>query len=210
VALQALSAVLGGTQSLHCNGKDEALALPTAENAATALRTQQILLHESGVANAVDPVGGSYTIETRTNAIEAEASALLDRIEALGGTLAAIETGYIQREIRESAYRAQQAIDSGAAVVVGVNKYTDEAAASGVQVFSLDPEMEQEQIGRLRALRSSRSEQAWRQSLDAVALAARGGDNLVPPVIAAVEQRATVGEIADTLRRIFGEYQGAE
>jgi len=210
VALQALSAVLGGTQSLHCNGKDEALALPTEQNAATALRTQQILLHESGVANAVDPVGGSYTIETRTNAIEAEASALLDRIEALGGTLAAIETGYIQREIRESAYRAQQAIDSGAAVVVGVNKYTDEAAASGVQVFSLDPEMEQEQIGRLRALRSSRSEQAWRQSLDAVALAARGGDNLVPPVIAAVEQRATVGEIADTLRRIFGEYQGAD
>jgi methylmalonyl-CoA mutase N-terminal domain/subunit len=210
VALQALSAVLGGTQSLHCNGKDEALALPTAESATTALRTQQILLHESGVANTVDPVGGSYTIEERTNAIEADASALLDRIEALGGTLTAIETGYIQREIRESAYRAQQAIDSGAAVVVGVNKYTDEAAASGVQVFSLDPEMEQEQIGRLRALRSSRSEQAWRQSLDAVALAARGGDNLVPPVIAAVEQRATVGEIADTLRRIFGEYQGAD
>ena len=210
VALQALSAVLGGTQSLHCNGKGEALALPTEENAATALRTQQILLHESGVANTVDPVGGSYTIEARTNAIEADASALLDRIEALGGTLTAIETGYIQREIRESAYRAQQAIDSGAAVVVGVNKYTDEGDAGGVQVFSLDPEMEQAQIDRLRALRSSRSEQTWRQSLDAVAQAARGGDNLVPPVIAAVEQFATVGEIADTLRGIFGEYQGAD
>ena len=210
VALQALSAVLGGTQSLHCNGKDEALALPTAASATTALRTQQILLHESGVANTVDPVGGSYTIEERTSAIEAGASALLDRIEALGGTLTAIETGYIQREIRESAYRAQQAIDAGAVVVVGLNKYTDQVDGHGVQVFSVDPDMEQAQIDRVRALRSTRSEQAWRQSLDAVAQAARGSDNLVPPVIAAVEQRATVGEIADTLRRIFGEYQGAD
>jgi methylmalonyl-CoA mutase N-terminal domain/subunit len=210
VALQALSAVLGGTQSLHCNGKDEALALPTEESATTALRTQQILLHESGVANTVDPVGGSYTIEERTSAIEAGASAMLDRIEALGGTLTAIETGYIQREIRESAYRAQQAVDSGAAVVIGVNRYTDDTDSHGAQVFSVDPEMEQAQIDRLRALRLSRSEESWQQSLDAVEQAARGGDNLVPPVIVAVEQRATVGEIADTLRRVFGEYQGAE
>jgi methylmalonyl-CoA mutase N-terminal domain/subunit len=210
VALQALSAVLGGAQSLHCNGKDEALALPTEDSATTALRTQQILLHESGVANTVDPVGGSLTIEQRTIEIEAGASALLDRIEALGGTLAAIETGYIQREIRESAYRAQQEIDSGRAVVVGVNRYTDDARVPGVQVFTIDPTMEQAQVDRLRALRASRSEEGWRRSLDVVEQAARGGDNLVPPVIAAVEQHATVGEIADTLRRVFGEYQAAD
>ena len=210
VALQALSAVLGGTQSLHCNGKDEALALPTEESASTALRTQQILLHESGVANTVDPVGGAYTIEERTSTIEAAASALLDRIASLGGTLAAIETGYIQREIRESAYRAQQAIDSGAAVVVGVNKYTDEANAQRVDVFTIDPEIERTQIERLRALRLSRSDAAWRRSLDAVEQAARGTSNLVPPVIDAVEQRATVGEIADALRRVFGEYQAVD
>jgi methylmalonyl-CoA mutase N-terminal domain/subunit len=210
VAIQALSAVLGGTQSLHCNGKDEALALPTEENATTALRTQQILLHESGVANTVDPVGGAYTIEARTSTIEADASALLDRIAALGGTLAAIETGYVQREIRESAYRAQQAIDAGTAVVVGVNRYTDDGAAQRVDVFSIDPEIERTQSERLRALRLSRSDAAWRRSLDAVEQAARGGSNLVPPVIDAVEQRATVGEIADTLRRVFGEYQAVD
>jgi methylmalonyl-CoA mutase N-terminal domain/subunit len=214
VALQALSAVLGGTQSLHCNGKDEALALPTEDSATTALRTQQILLHESGVANTVDPAGGSFTIETRTSEIESGASALIDRIEALGGTLAAIETGYIQREVRESAYRAQQAIDSGAAVVVGVNRYADDPGAAagspGPGVFAIDPAVEQAQIDRLRTLRTSRSEDAWRRSLGAVERAARGGDNLVPPVITAVEQHATAGEIADTLRRVFGEYQAAD
>ena len=210
VALQALAAVLGGTQSLHCNGRDEALAIPTEESAAIALRTQQILLHESGVANTVDPVGGSYTIEERTNAIEAGARALLDRIDALGGTLTAIETGYIQREIRESAYRAQQAIDSGAAVVVGVNRYAADADTRGAEVFRIDPDMEQSQIDRVRALRSSRSQTSWQQALDVVEHAARGSGNLVPAVIEAVERRATVGEIADTLRRVFGEYQGAE
>jgi methylmalonyl-CoA mutase N-terminal domain/subunit len=217
VALQALSAVLGGTQSLHCNGKDEALAPPTEDSATTALRTQQILLHESGVANTVDPVAGAYTIEERTGEIEAGAAALLERIDALGGTLTAIETGYIQREIRESAYRAQQAIDSGATVVVGVNRHAGEASGRGTQakgrqpmVFTIDPAIEDAQIDRLRALRTSRSDHAWRQSLDAVEQAARGGDNLVPPVIAAVEHHATVGEIADTLRRVFGEYHAAD
>jgi methylmalonyl-CoA mutase N-terminal domain/subunit len=207
VALQALAAVLGGTQSLHCNGRDEALAIPTAESAAIALRTQQILLHESGVANTVDPVGGSYTIEERTAAIEAAAAGLLERIDALGGTLTAIETGYIQREIRESAYRAQQAIDAGTSVVVGVNRYTDAGDASGAEVFRLDPQMEQAQVERVRALRARRSGKSWRQALDGVATAARGGDNLMPPVISAVENLATVGEIADTLRQVFGEHQ---
>ena len=210
VALQALSAVLGGTQSLHCNGKDEALALPTEENATTALRTQQILLHESGVANTVDPVGGAYAIEEMTSRLEADASSMIERIDALGGTLTAIETGHIQGEIRESAYRAQQAVDAGTAVVVGVNRFTDDAHRHMTQVFQVDPAMEQAQVDRVRALRQSRSETAWRESVSAVERAARGGDNLVPPVIAAVEQLATVGEIADTLRGVFGEYRAAD
>ena len=210
VALQALSAVLGGTQSLHCNGKDEALALPTQESATTALRTQQILLHESGVANTVDPIGGAYAIEEMTNALESDTAAILDRIDALGGTLAAIETGHIQRDIRESAFRAQQAIDAGASVVVGVNAFMDDAASLTTEVFQIDPAIERTQVDRLRALRQSRSEGPWRDSLAAVERAARGSENLVPPVIEAVEQRATVGEIADTLRAVFGEYRAAD
>ena len=210
VALQALAAVLGGTQSLHCNGKDEALALPTEESATTALRTQQILLHESGVANTVDPVGGAYTIEALTGRLEAEAASMIARIDALGGTLTAIETGYIQRDIRDSAYRAQQAVDAGEAVVVGVNRFTDDTNRHVTQVFRVDPAIELAQVDRLRTLRQSRSESAWRESLSAVERAARGADNLVPPVIAAVEQLATVGDIADTLRGVFGEYRAAD
>jgi methylmalonyl-CoA mutase, N-terminal domain len=210
VALQALAAVLGGTQSLHCNGKDEALGLPTEESAATALRTQQILLHESGVANTVDPVGGSYTIERLTSSIEAAASALLERIDVLGGTLAAIEAGYIQREIREAAYRAQQDVDSGAAVVVGVNRHADQREQHGTHVFRVDPDIEQAQVDRIRAVRAGRDQTRWLQSLGAVEQAARGGDNLMPPVIAAVEQHATIGEISDVLRRVFGEYRAVD
>jgi len=210
VALQALAAVLGGAQSLHCNGKDEALALPTEKSATTALRTQQILLHESGVANTVDPVGGAYTIEELTSRLEAGAAAMIERIEALGGTLTAIETGYIQREIRESAYRAQQAVDAGTAVVIGVNRFTADAGSHAAQVFHVDAALEQAQIDRVRAVRQSRRDGPWRESLAAVERAARGSDNLVPPVIAAVEQLATVGEIADTLRGVFGEYRAAD
>ncbi len=206
VALQALAAVLGGTQSLHCNGRDEALALPTEDSATIALRTQQIILHESGVANTVDPFGGAYAIEERTNRIEREASELIERIDRMGGTLTAIETGYIQREIQDAAYRAQQAVDAGEAVVVGVNRFADDAP-SNVDVFRVDPEIERRQIDRVRALRASRSEQEWRTALAGVEQAARDGSNLVPPIVAAVEKRATLGEIADTLRRAFGEYQ---
>ena len=206
VALQALAAVLGGTQSLHCNGKDEALALPTEESATIALRTQQILLHESGVANTVDPAGGAWAIEEMTARLEDEARQMLERIEGLGGTLAAIESGFIQREIQESAYRAQQAIDSGEAVVVGVNKYADTAGVSP-DVFRVDAQVEQQQVARVRAFRASRSDTEWRAAIGAVEQAARGSANLVPPVIAAVEARATLGEIADTLRRVFGEYR---
>jgi methylmalonyl-CoA mutase N-terminal domain/subunit len=206
VSLQALAAVLGGTQSLHCNGKDEALGLPTEESATLALRTQQIILHESGVANTVDPVGGSYAIEAMTNRIEDEARALLDRIDALGGTLVAIETGHIQRHIQDAAYAAQQAIDTGAAVVVGVNRYQDESAAPA-NVFRIDPEVERQQVERVRALRASRSEREWHEAIAAVENVARGGGNLVPPIIDAVEKRATLGEIADAMRRAFGEYE---
>jgi methylmalonyl-CoA mutase N-terminal domain/subunit len=207
VALQALAAVLGGTQSLHCNGRDEALALPTEESARIALRTQQIIASESGVANTVDPVAGSYAIETLTQAIEHGATDILDRIERTGGTLAAIEAGLIQREIQESAYRAQLAIDSGDTAVVGVNTFTEKAGNDGaVPLFQIDPEIERRQIDRVHQLRTSRSRAEWSAALAGVTATARGGSNLVPSIVAAVEARATIGEIADALRTVFGEY----
>jgi methylmalonyl-CoA mutase N-terminal domain/subunit len=205
VALQALAAVLGGAQSLHCNGRDEALGLPSEESARTALRTQQIVLHESGAANTVDPTGGAWEIEDRTNRIEHEAGLLLERIESMGGTLRAIESGFMHREIQEAAYRTQQAMDSGRLTVVGVNRFAGEAPP--IPVFQVDPAAEREQIERLRALRASRSKAEWETALHTVELTARGGENLVPSVIAAVDARATIGEIADTLRRVFGEHR---
>jgi methylmalonyl-CoA mutase N-terminal domain/subunit len=209
VTLQALAAVLGGTQSLHCNGKDEALALPTEDSATIALRTQQILLHESGVANTVDPVGGSYAIEDMTNRIEQDAAILMARIDSAGGTLAAIDAGVIQRQIQDSAYQAQQAVDSGASVVVGVNQYVEDARPS-VEVFRVDPAVERRQIDRVRALRAGRDTSRWRTALDAVERTAAGSDNLVPVIVAAVEHQATLGEIADSLRGVFGEYRATE
>jgi methylmalonyl-CoA mutase N-terminal domain/subunit len=208
VALQALSAVLGGTQSLHCNGRDEALGLPTEESATIALRTQQILLHESGVANTVDPVGGAYAIEEMTTRIEREASDLIARIDAMGGTLAAIESGYVQRQIQEAAYVAQRAIEDGSAIVVGVNRYEDDSAGQ-TEVFRLDPQIERDQVERLRALRASRSQADVSSALAAIDRAARGTENLMPPIVAAVEARVTLGEIADALRAVFGEYRDA-
>jgi methylmalonyl-CoA mutase N-terminal domain/subunit len=205
VALQALAAVLGGTQSLHCNARDEALALPTEQSATIALRTQQILLHESGVANIVDPMGGSYAIESMTNEIERDATDLLARIDGLGGTLAAIESGFIQRSIQDAAYAAQRAVDAGNAIVVGVNKYAAPEQAR-LEVFTVDPALEREQVERVRAVRGSRSASEWRSALDAVEAAARGGENLVPAIVTAVEKRATLGEVADALRSVFGEY----
>ncbi len=206
VAIQALSAVLGGTQSLHTNGRDEALALPTEDSARIALRTQQIIAAESGVTNTVDPFGGSYYIEHLTHAIERGARELLARIDALGGTLAAIESGYIQRQIQDSAYRAQMAVDTGASVVVGVNRYTTDEA-DRIEVFSLDPALERAQVDRVQALRARRDATAWQAALAGIASAAQGSDNLVPAIVAAVEANATVGEIADTLRAVFGEYR---
>ena len=210
VALQAMAAVLGGTQSLHCNGRDEALALPTEESARIALRTQQIIASESGVANTVDPFAGSYAIETMTDAIERGAEEILVKIERAGGTLAAIEAGLIQRDIQESAYRAQLAVDAGTATVVGVNTFAAEKGSGVSQPLSLltiDPEIERQQIERVRAVRASRSADAWTAALAGVTQAARDGSNLVPPIVAAVEARATIGEISDTMRAVFGEHK---
>ncbi|HWK11566.1 MAG TPA: methylmalonyl-CoA mutase family protein [Vicinamibacterales bacterium] len=206
VALQALAAVLGGTQSLHCNGRDEALALPTEESARIALRTQQIIAFESGVANTVDPAGGSYVLEEQTDRIEREALALIERIDALGGTLPAIEAGVVQREIQDAAYRAQQQVDSGETIVVGVNRFaTNETAA--IETMRIDPEMEARQVAAVADVRRRRDADTWRAAIDAVVAAARGTDNLVPPIIAAVEAYATLGEISDALRGVFGEHE---
>ena len=204
VTVQALAAVLGGAQSLHCNGRDEALALPTEESATLALRTQQIIAYESGVANTVDPVGGSYEIESRTTEIETNAMAMLNRIEAAGGTLAAIESGIIQREIQESAFRTQQAIESGESPVVGVTKFQTEDAAA-IPIFRVDSDIESAQRARVAAVRAKRDASHWRAAIDAVRDAARGDANLVPLVVAAVQAKATVGEISDAMREVFGE-----
>ena len=183
VALQALAAVMGGTQSLHCNGRDEALALPTEASARLALRTQQVIAAESGVANTVDPFGGAYAVEELTNRIEDEARALLDRIDASGGTLAAIEAGIIQREIQESAYRAQQEIDAGERVVVGVNRFAIRRGVGNRHVADGSGYRAPPDRARAASARGARG-RGWRAALDAVAAAARDGSNLVPPIIA--------------------------
>jgi methylmalonyl-CoA mutase N-terminal domain/subunit len=206
VAVQALAAVLGGTQSLHCNGRDEALALPTEDAARIALRTQQIISAESGAANTVDPVGGAWAIEARTDQIERDARALLDEIDAGGGPLAAIESGRVQRQIQDAAYRAQQAVDRGESVIVGVNRYaTDEPAR--IALLELDPETERRQAAAVRAVRQSRDAASWQRAIADLERAAGDGSNLVPVTIAAVEAHATLGEIADALRRVFGEHR---
>ena len=206
VALQALAAVLGGTQSLHCNGRDEALALPTEASAAIALRTQQIIGAETGVTNTIDPVAGSYAIEALTTEIERDAAALIERIDSLGGTLEAIESGFVQRAIQDAAYRTQQAIDRADQIVVGVNAFTSDEPV-GIDLLRVDPEVERQQIERVRQVRAGRSAGEWRAALDRVTRAASSDENLMPPIIAAVEARATVGEISNALRAVFGEYR---
>jgi methylmalonyl-CoA mutase N-terminal domain/subunit len=206
VTVQALAAVLGGAQSLHCNARDEALGLPTEHSATLALRTQQILLHETGVASTADPLGGAYEVEALTGQVEREARAIIERIDALGGALAAVERGFVQHEIHESAYRAQQAIESGASVVVGLNRYQATGSTS-LAPFGVDPALEAQQIERVREVRARRSRAAYQAAIAAVEAAARSSDNLVPPVLHAVEAHATVGEIADALRRVFGEHR---
>jgi methylmalonyl-CoA mutase N-terminal domain/subunit len=206
--IQALSAVLGGAQSLHTNARDEALALPTEESARLALRTQQILAHESGVTETPDPLAGSYYIETLTSRLEAAAQEYLDEIDAAGGTLAAIEAGFQQRQIQESAYRVQQAIEAGDQVVVGVNRFRDEAGLSVPRpIQRIDPEGERRQIERVRRVRTERDAAAWEAALGRLEECARGGENLMPAMIEAVRAYATVGEISDRLRTAWGEHR---
>jgi methylmalonyl-CoA mutase, N-terminal domain len=205
-AIQALGAVLGGCQSLHTNSMDEALALPTEDSALIALRTQQILAHETGVANTVDPVAGSYAIENLTDRIEAGARDYIARIDANGGMLRAIETGYVQGEVQKAAYEYQRAIERGERVVVGVNKFQSDEARS-IPTLRLDPEVERDQIKRVQAVRARRDAALTKQALAEVDSRARSGANLMPAICSAVETFATVGEISDTLRRVFGEYQ---
>ena len=208
VSMQAVAAVLGGAQSLHTNGKDEALSLPTEESARLALRTQQIIAHESGVTNTADPFGGSYYIEQLTDEIERGALEYIARIDAMGGTLTAIEKNYIQNEIQNAAYRYQQSVEHGEAVVVGVNKF-QQADQQAPATFRLDPELERQQVERLRELRASRSAAVVEERLGALERAARSSDNLMPHILACAEAHATVGEISDRLRKVFGEYREA-
>ncbi len=208
VALQALAAVLGGTQSLHTNSRDEALWLPTEESVQIALRTQQIIGYESGVTDAIDPLGGSYYVEHLTDRLEAQAMDYLSRIDAMGGAVAAIEMGYVQREIQESAYRQQQAMEKGENIVVGVNRFTDEQKVR-LPRLAVDPAIEREQTERLSALRARRDNAAVFARLHDLSNAARGTENLVPLILEAVRAYATLGEICAALREVFGEYQQA-
>jgi methylmalonyl-CoA mutase N-terminal domain/subunit len=206
VAVQAMAAVLGGTQSLHCNGRDEALALPTEESARIALRTQQIIAAETGVADTVDPVGGAWTIEAKTDEIARDAHALIETIDAAGGTLAAIERGWIQRQIHDAAYATQQAIDRGETVIVGLNRHSSDAPTP-IPVLEIPPGVEERQRAAVAAVRASRDASACRAALADVSATARRGGNLVPAVIQAVQQRATLGEISDAMRDVFGTYR---
>jgi methylmalonyl-CoA mutase N-terminal domain/subunit len=205
-AIQAMAAVLGGTQSLHTNSFDEALALPTEASARIALRTQQVIAFESGAPQTVDPLAGSYYIESLTDEIEKRAVAYLEKIEAMGGMLKAIERGYVQQEIQNAAYQFQQAVDREQAIVVGVNRFQTQHE-SGVPIQRIDPALESKQVERLRSLRAKRNPETWQAALRAVEDTARTGENLMPRILAAVEANATVGEISDAMRRVYGEYK---
>lgn len=205
VALQAMASVLGGTQSLHTNGWDEALSLPTEEAARLALRTQQVIAHESGVADFVDPMAGSYTIEQLTDELEASAQDYIRQIDELGGAAAAIEQGFQQSELQEAAYQAQLALERGDQIVVGVNDFQmEEAAPQGLLV--LDEANESEQVERLRQLKASRPQDEVKAALAAIEQAARGSDNLMPHILHAVKRKVTLGEISDVMRGVFGQY----
>ena len=206
VAIQALAAVLGGCQSLHTNSLDEALALPTEDAALIALRTQQIIAHETGVANTIDPVAGSYAIEHLTNEIESGAMAYIEKIDAIGGMLRAIESGFVQGEIQKAAYEFQRAVEKKEQVVVGVNEFVAEEERS-IPTLRIDPQIEREQVARVRALRARRDGSKTKAALEELGRRAGTSQNLLPAILKAVEAYGTVGEISDTLREVFGEYQ---
>jgi methylmalonyl-CoA mutase N-terminal domain/subunit len=206
VAIQALAAVLGGTQSLHTNALDEAHALPTEFAARLALRTQQIIAHESGVTNVVDPLGGSYYLEALTNQMEAAAREYFRKLDEMGGMVAAIEKGFPQREIREAAWRYQREIEHRERIIVGVNEYAMQEEEP-IDILVIDPAVEKRQIERVRELRMSRDQRRWQQALDELRKAAANTQNLMPPIINAVKAYATVGEICSALKQVFGEYE---
>jgi len=206
VAMQAMAAVCGGTQSLHTNARDEALSLPTEDSVRIALRTQQVIAHESGLADLADPLGGAWAVEAWTDRLEADALAYIEKIEGMGGALAAIERGFQQREIQEAAYRIQRAIEAGDQVVVGVNRFRLDSEPA-VPVFRIDEAAQRDQIDRLRAVRARRDQAATAKALADLEAAARSTDNLMPPILAAVEGYASLGEIAATLVTVFGEYR---
>jgi methylmalonyl-CoA mutase N-terminal domain/subunit len=205
VAIQALAAVLGGCQSLHTNSMDEALALPTEESALIALRTQQIIAHETGVTNTIDPVAGSYAIEALTNEIEARAREYLAKIDALGGMIRAIESGFVQTEIQRAAYEFQREVESREQIVVGVNDFVAQDERH-IPTLRIDAEIERAQVARLQALRAKRDTANTKSALAELGRRAQITENLLPAILAAVEAYATVGEISDTLRRVYGEY----
>ncbi len=206
VTIQALAAVLGGTQSLHTNSRDEALGLPTEESVRTALRTQQIIAHESGVADTVDPLAGSWYIEHLTDAIEAEAEELIRQVDEAGGVIACIENGFITGQIEEASYRYQQEVEQGERIIVGVNAFQVEEDAA-VPLLKIDPAVEDEQVARLRELKARRDHRAVEDVLAALERAARSETNLMEPVLAAVRHYCSLGEICGVLRRVFGEYR---
>jgi methylmalonyl-CoA mutase N-terminal domain/subunit len=205
VALQALAAVLGGAQSLHTNGRDEALALPTEASARIALRTQQIIAHESGVADIIDPLGGSYALEALTDDLEAKALAYLAKIDAMGGMVEAIARGYPQREIEDAAFQYQREIEDKTRIIVGVNEFASKGEVP-IEVLKVDPKLEDEQAARVKAFRKGRDARAAERALDDLKRAAKGEDNLMVPIVSAVKARATLGEIADAMRTVFGEH----
>ncbi len=208
VTLQALAAVLGGTQSLHTNGFDEALALPSEEAATLALRTQQIIANESGVTDTVDPLAGSFYVERLTEEIEKESERLIHKIDEMGGAVSAIEEGFYQDAIGQSAYRTQLAVEAGESVIVGVNRYESDKPEAPIRTMKVSDAIRQQQSERLAGLRDRRDEAAWSAAMDAIESAARTEENLMPLVLHAVESYATVGEIAHRLRGVWGEYGG--
>jgi len=208
VTLQALASVLGGTQSLHTNSYDEALGLPTEDAVRIALRTQQVVAHESGVADFIDPLAGSYAVESLTDEIEAAAREYIDKIDEMGGVIEAIEQGYMQREIQRRAYEHQRAVEKNERIVVGVNEFQIDEEAP-VEIGKVAPDLERAQVERVTALRRRRDQAETDRALTALADAAAGSDNLVPAILGAVKALATVGEVADVLRERFGEYEPA-
>lgn len=206
VAVQTLSAVLGGTQSLHTNSRDEALALPTEQSVTIALRTQQIIAEESGVVNTADPLAGSYYVEALTDRIEAEAKTYIKKIDEMGGVVKAIEGGYIQKEIQDSAYKYQQGIETKERIVVGVNKYTMEEKGRG-ELLKVNPAVEKKQVQKIKAVKAERSQKEVEAKLQNIEKAAKEGGNLMYPIMDAVKVYATIGEICGVLRKVFGEYK---